>query len=128
MHPAKLPITCAKAGGSGRSRVCAHDRRYRTRSACAKRWTNRNGSEAQARQAIDNGRVCGAVKALRYSPHGFRSVPAETPQRQDSGPYRVGGEDGEVGAAPAEPEPRVLHGGDEMCERQHGADVTQAHG
>ena len=58
----------------------------------------------------------------------IRSGPAEEPQRGDAGCDRVGGEYREIGAGPAEPEPRVLHGGDQVGEGQQAADVAEAGG
>ncbi|MEU9047784.1 MULTISPECIES: hypothetical protein [unclassified Kitasatospora] len=56
------------------------------------------------------------------------SVPAEEPQRGEARCNRVGSEDGEIGASPAESEPCVLHRRDEVREWQRAADVAKARG
>jgi len=77
----------------------------------------------------------GEARGCRHTPSWralpgplFGSVPAEEPQRGDAGGDRPGGEDREIGAGLAEPEPRVLHGGDEVGQWQQVAGVAQARG
>ena len=85
-------------------------------------------SQAVARQSTTAGPAAMFDAGAYLLARGLRSVPSEAPQREDAGAYRVGDEDSEIGAAPAEPEPRVLHGGDEVGEWEQAADVAKARG